>query len=606
MFSSVILRSILISTAIGSVQGYSNASQILRNTVAALGGIDVLRNITSYSFEALTIYRSQTLTQNYGLKRKITEGYRSESIVHTIIDYWIWGYAELTPGMNFSVVVQDGLDGFACFNQGQNSFYVDDPTVALGYADAYLTDYLVQQAHQFTLPWLIKQFIAIESLAVRHLSFATVANIKMSQSTYDSAAHAPEVIKGPSTYYPPEAPQVFYRNEPPEVYEPSSNPKTFPYHEVNPIGLGRKRSILGNKRKRLIFTALVILVVVAIAVGIWLGVSLRKKPLQDSMTFSPPQLVHGIANDSSMGAWIAPDNDKTRHIFFQDINSNIRQAVFDPRTGSWTSTVDNVVATNARENTPMTIGLRENLNDGNVNLFYISANNTVAFTTFANDTWLTSAPVSAGQVPIPVSATGRALSVGIIAEEAICLIYEDPNGTIRAIRANASTTNVTEITVTEDLTQSLTDAASSSVLKPPFSVEWVAINDTATLAINSEAKGDSNLPAQLHLLTFNATTSIEAAYTDIGFLPFSNNEYSVFWLNANDHNLDFASVSSGTSASINGPASPFPFGRLGFMTVGQQQYVLHQIDQTMFAQDIWDTNSQRWVSSTNITVNTGT
>ena len=62
--------------------------------------------------------------------------------------------------MDYSLVVKDGSDGFACFTRGQNSFFAPDPSAALGYADPYLTDYLVHQARQFALPWLVKKFVS--------------------------------------------------------------------------------------------------------------------------------------------------------------------------------------------------------------------------------------------------------------------------------------------------------------------------------------------------------------------------------------------------------------------------------------------------------------
>ena len=185
MFMSALFLSLLIPVGVCSVQqgGYSgNGSQVLERTVEALGGADALNNITSFSYEALTIYRSQTLTQSYGLKRSDqsvsaagaqTMSFREHNNTlqeridraYNYNDYWIWAWPNLAPGINYSMVLQDGPDGFACFNQGQNSFH-SDPTVALGYADAFLTDHLIQQAHQFALPWLIKQFMAAQSLVV--------------------------------------------------------------------------------------------------------------------------------------------------------------------------------------------------------------------------------------------------------------------------------------------------------------------------------------------------------------------------------------------------------------------------------------------------------
>lgn len=83
-------------------------------------------------------------------------------------EYWVWAFPDLAPSMNYTLIVQDGSDGFACFNDGQNSFFAADPSVPLGYADAYLTDYLIHQTHQFALPWLFKKFMS--DLATLELS----------------------------------------------------------------------------------------------------------------------------------------------------------------------------------------------------------------------------------------------------------------------------------------------------------------------------------------------------------------------------------------------------------------------------------------------------
>ena len=186
MYFSALRSFLLFSLVMRMTQAtnsYSNASHILQSVVTAMGGIHVLNNITAFSYEASTIYRSQTLTQSYGLSRSdqsvAAAGIQTMSFLelngtlreridrsYVFNDYWIWAWPTLTPEMNYSVVVRDGDDGFACFNQGQNSFYAEDHEVALGYADSYLTDYLVHQAHQFALPWLIKQFAAAQSLRV--------------------------------------------------------------------------------------------------------------------------------------------------------------------------------------------------------------------------------------------------------------------------------------------------------------------------------------------------------------------------------------------------------------------------------------------------------
>ena len=58
--------------------------------------------------------------------------------------------------MDWSLVTLDGVDASAYFNKGQNSFFAEDPGEALGYADPYLTEYLIHRSQQFALPWLLQ------------------------------------------------------------------------------------------------------------------------------------------------------------------------------------------------------------------------------------------------------------------------------------------------------------------------------------------------------------------------------------------------------------------------------------------------------------------
>ncbi|KAL6712908.1 hypothetical protein ACLMJK_009463 [Lecanora helva] len=188
MLRSLLPVSLLFSIASGITTNATlanNVTQFLQTVVKAMGGSDALNNLTSYSYEALTIYRSQTLTQSYALNRSdqsvsaagsqtMSFEERNATLLERIdraysySDYWIWALPTLTPDFNYSLVVHDGPNGFACFNRGQNSFYADDHTAALGFADQYLTDYLIQQAHQFALPWFIKQLMTAspQSLSV--------------------------------------------------------------------------------------------------------------------------------------------------------------------------------------------------------------------------------------------------------------------------------------------------------------------------------------------------------------------------------------------------------------------------------------------------------
>ena len=178
---SIFIRAALgCSSRHGKASTSSDAVRILGQSIQAIGGLDVLNSIVGLSYEASALYRSQTLTQSYGLRRSdqsvSTTGSQVMSFreynnslqeridrAYQYNDYWIWAFPDLSPPINYSLVLQDGLDGYACFLKGQNNFYANDPSIAAGYADPYLTDYLVQQAHQFALPWMLKQFARDDS-----------------------------------------------------------------------------------------------------------------------------------------------------------------------------------------------------------------------------------------------------------------------------------------------------------------------------------------------------------------------------------------------------------------------------------------------------------
>ena len=62
-------------------------------------------------------------------------------------------------------------------------------------------------------------------------------------------------------------------------------------------------------------------------------------------------LPHGIYNDSSVSIVALGDGDK--RLLFQEGTGDIREALFTQSTSSWTSDINNVVATDARNNTPL-------------------------------------------------------------------------------------------------------------------------------------------------------------------------------------------------------------------------------------------------------------
>lgn len=189
----------------------TNASAIISRAIAAMGGqaaVEQIRGITLSS----NAYRSQTLTQNYDLTRSdqsvaeagsqtLSFNFPSNTALlgrtersYRYGAYWIWSHPDLSPVINYTLVLRDGTkDGFACFNRGQNSFFAEDHlTEPGGYADTPLADYLVHQARQFALPWLLRELSsAAEDRLLRvheviepatNLSFPAIEHTKLGLS----------------------------------------------------------------------------------------------------------------------------------------------------------------------------------------------------------------------------------------------------------------------------------------------------------------------------------------------------------------------------------------------------------------------------------------
>ena len=128
-----------------------------------------------------------------------------------------------------------------------------------------------------------------------------------------------------------------------------------------------------------IIVGLVGFLVIAVALGVGLGVGLtrHKSSISSSKCGSFPMgcgiiahpvsssssassaanstsnvaLPHGIYNDSSVSIVALGDGDK--RLLFQEGTGSIREALFTQSANSWTSDINNVVATDARNNTPL-------------------------------------------------------------------------------------------------------------------------------------------------------------------------------------------------------------------------------------------------------------
>lgn len=97
----------------------------------------------------------------------------------TYDDYW--RYAHPTLKNDYTLVVQTGSNATACFNKGGAA---DHPAVPWGYADSYLTDYLVHSAEQSALLDVLNRFRASKS----ELTYSVTHN-KASRVDYPTLSH---------------------------------------------------------------------------------------------------------------------------------------------------------------------------------------------------------------------------------------------------------------------------------------------------------------------------------------------------------------------------------------------------------------------------------
>ncbi|KAL1849686.1 hypothetical protein Daus18300_013187 [Diaporthe australafricana] len=197
------------------------SADVLDKVVASMGGLEALGKIDAFTYEANHIYRSATLTQTYNLysldQSVASAGSHTLSFegngtmlksridrVYAYNEYWTWAFPDLKPGVNMSLVVRDDVEQYACFIQGQNNFFSPNLTSAQGYADAYLTDYLIHQAHQLAIPWIIRRFVTdsatLQTYEVRDpFSLATYVAIAHSQLNLtllvDQTTNIPHAIR---------------------------------------------------------------------------------------------------------------------------------------------------------------------------------------------------------------------------------------------------------------------------------------------------------------------------------------------------------------------------------------------------------------------------
>lgn len=224
----------------------TNAPALLSRVIDAIGGLESLSDIKGLTLQS-SLFRSRALFQSYNLavSDQVTGTDATQTISYefgatglkqridrdlTYDDYW--RHAHPTLKNDYTLVIQAGANATACFNKGGAA---DHPAVPWGYADSYLTDYLVHAAEQSALVDVLRQFQAAKS----ELKYSVTQN-KASRVDYPTLSHPKlnlQLLVTNGTWLP----RAVRSTENHRVYGPSTNDIVF--SDYTQISFGQSRTI---------------------------------------------------------------------------------------------------------------------------------------------------------------------------------------------------------------------------------------------------------------------------------------------------------------------------------------------------------------------------
>ena len=226
---------------------------------------------------------------------------------------------------------------------------------------------------------------------------------------------------------------------------------------------------------------------------------------------SPAPLPHGISNDSSVAIVALGNGDK--RLLYQENTGSIREALYTASTKQWTSNVNNVVTTNARDLTPLAAlfvngtGTPFAADTGPVVfLFYIAENNVLASKQFISGSWTTRdnfSPTGAANASFATAPNTRALAVTSIANSTVSgeafVFYVAQNGSAVALAI-------------------IPDVAGDGIVASPGPALPDSLQGGHILTL---ASGITGSRPQVGVLTSNGTV-----YYNLYFTFFGNNSWS--------------------------------------------------------------------------------
>lgn len=228
-------------------------------------------------------------------------------------------------------------------------------------------------------------------------------------------------------------------------------------------------------------------------------------------------------------------------MLYQENTGNIREALYTASTKQWTSDVNNIVATNAKNSTPLaallvnSTGTPFAADTGPVVfLFYIAQNNVLASRQFISGAWTTRdnfSPTGSANSTFATAPNSRALAVTSIANSTVSgeayVFYVAQNGSATALSI-------------------IPDDSGDGIVASPGQALPESLQGGNILALASGITGST---PQVGVLTSNGTV-----YYDLYFSFFSNGSWSTPERESSISKCEFRSLTR--VCSSNAPGAP--------------------------------------------------
>ena len=200
--------------------------------------------------------------------------------------------------------------------------------------------------------------------------------------------------------------ELAYNTDPPIPHPDDLNPKE---SVIN-------RQIIKSSYQRWLLASFVLFGILAISIGLGVGLSKRSSPSTTPGTPSEappvtPVVNHGAMNDTSLSA--IQDTEGNRHLFFQDLNGTLCHILFSKATNSWVEGVNFISSERPPRNlTPISVvKAKETIIATYFNIFYIDDANTIAAVQYSANQSLLPAPYPIINDTFSTSSNTRSLSV---------------------------------------------------------------------------------------------------------------------------------------------------------------------------------------------------